>query len=54
METELAKIDKKYGQQIEQYQKKGLNALSRKLIEKAQTEMAKAKDKKKVELESQL
>jgi CRISPR/Cas system-associated endonuclease Cas1 len=47
----LQKISAKYLQQIEAYEKKGLNALTKKLIEKTQLEMQKAETKRKDELE---
>ena len=42
IESELAKIAVKYETQIESYQKKGLNPLTKKLIEKAKQELQKA------------
>jgi len=39
VEVELQKISAKYLQQIDVYEKKGLNALTKKLIEKTQLEM---------------
>ena len=47
----MQKISAKYLQQIEAYEKKGLNALTKKLIEKTQLEMQKAETKRKDELE---
>ena len=47
----MPKISAKYLQQIEAYEKKGLNALTKKLIEKTQLEMQKAETKRKDELE---
>lgn len=51
VQVELQKISAKYLQQIEAYEKKGLNALTKKLIEKTQLEMQKAETKRKDELE---
>lgn len=51
VEVELQKISSKYQQQIEAYEKKGLNALTKKLIEKTQLEMQKAQTKRREELE---
>jgi hypothetical protein len=47
----LLKISAKYLQQIDTYEKKGLNALTKKLIEKTQLEMSKAQAKRREELE---
>ena len=44
----------KYNTQIKQYENKGLNALTKKLIEKAKGEMAKAQEKRRVELQQEM
>ena len=53
LKAEIAKISQKYDQQIQNYQKKGLNPLTKKLIEKAKTEQTQAVAKKKEELEQE-
>jgi muramoyltetrapeptide carboxypeptidase LdcA involved in peptidoglycan recycling len=47
-------IGVKYNTQIKQYENKGLNALTKKLIEKAKGEMAKAQEKRRVELQHEM
>lgn len=49
LQEDLDRIALKYNTQIESYEKKGLNALTKKLIEKAKTELVKAQDKKREE-----
>ena len=53
MRSEIAKISQKYEQQIQNYQKKGLNPLTKKLMEKAKNEQTQAVAKKKEELEQE-
>ena len=48
----MDKIAAKYQAQITTYEKKGLNPLTKKLIEKAKQEMAKAQSKRRAEMES--
>ena len=46
----MAQVESKYRQQIEGYEKKGINALTKKLIEKTQQELLKAQNKKREEM----
>lgn len=46
LEQDVEKLSAKYLLQIEGYQKKGVNALTKKLIEKVQNEMAKVVDRR--------
>ena len=50
--NEISKISEKYDAQIKSYEKKGINPLTKKLIEKAKTEQSQAIEKKKQELET--
>jgi hypothetical protein len=50
--NEISKICEKYDAQIKSYEKKGINPLTKKLIEKAKTEQSQAIEKKKQELET--
>ena len=49
VEVDILRITSKFTLQIEGYQKKGLNALTKKLIEKTENEMKKAVEKKREE-----
>jgi len=51
VDEELQKIASKYQAQIDSYTKKGLNPLTKKLIEKAQKEMENAQSKRREEME---
>ena len=49
IEEDIQRITLKFTQQIEGYQKKGLNALTKKLIEKTEGELVKAVAKRREE-----
>ena len=53
MQAEIEKVEVKYRVQIEQYEAKGVNPLTKKLIEKIENEMCKAVNKKREELMKQ-
>ena len=46
MQIELQKVSAKFEESIEAYEKKGVNPLTKKLIEKKKTEMAQAIQKR--------
>lgn len=52
LKNEVAKISEKYEAQIKSYEKKGINPLTKKLIEKATTEQSQAIEKKRLEMET--
>lgn len=49
LQADLDRITQKYTTQIQTFEKKGTNALTKKLIERAQNEMAKALDNRREE-----
>ena len=53
MESEISKISAKYEAQIAAYERKGINPLTKKLMEKARTEQAKAIAQRTEELEQE-
>ena len=53
LKAEIAKISQKYESQIQSYEKKGINPLTKKLIEKAKNELKQAVAKRTEELEQE-
>ena len=53
LNDEIEKISQKYDSQIKTYEKKGVNPLTKKLIEKAKSERAQAIEKRQKELEAE-
>ena len=53
IQAEIAKIDSKFDAQVQAYERKGVNPLTKKLMDKARNEQAKAVAQRREELEQE-